>query len=139
MKKVVKQTRRPKQTPASKPAHEVASLHIKTVNDLIDRLRKLHNLTGLVILGETVDRGPQTGHDGFNIYIATLSMDQGVGAAIVDMEDVLCATQSPDALKDMVRPRFVPFDQLSPQHKILVHEKTGDLLSRMFKHLPLAI
>jgi len=99
----------------------------------------MHNLAGLVILGETVDRGPQPGHDGFNIYIATLSMDRGVGTAIVDMEDVLCATQRPDALNDMVWPRFVPFDQLSPQHKILVHQKTRDLLSRMFKHLPLAI
>lgn len=130
---------RPERTAEQARAYEIALLHVSLANDFVERLRRLHNLTGLMILGEIVAQEPQQGHDGFNVYTAALSLDRGVGAAIVDLDEMLAATRRPDTVEDMMKQRFVPFDRLSAPHQVLLRQKTGDLLSRLFNSLPLVI
>ncbi len=123
---------------AMRRAHEVASLHITVVDRLVEQMRELHHLDDWMILGEFIDEEPPQNQGSHNIYVAALQIYEGVGMAIFDTEELPAIMPHQRAFEDLGKSRFVPFGELSPPHKILVHSKTGDLLCRLFRRLPLS-
>lgn len=123
---------------AMRRAHEVAALHITVVDRFVEQMRELHHLDDWMILGEFVDEEPPQNQGSHNIYVAALQIDEGVGMAVFDKEELPAIMPHPRAFEDLAKSRFVPFGELSPPHKILVHSKTGDLLCRLFRRLPLS-
>ncbi len=132
--------KRSKETHAAmRRAHEVAALHITVVDRFLEQMRELHHLDDWMILGEFVDEEPPQGQGPHKIYLAALQIDEGVGMAIFDRKELTAIMPHQSAFEDLAKSRFVPFRELSPPHKILVHNKTGDLLSRLFRRLPILI
>ena len=115
-------------------AQEVADLHFATLNAVVRYLATLRCIRNDFVVGEIFHQEPHD-RDGFNVYLAAVSVQEGIGATVFDAEELLDVIQVPGEIEMEAGSHFKPVFELHPNYKLQLHSKVDDLMSRLFRRL----